>query len=165
MPYCYCKYTTNSPALNNDIYHVKHYAITYLCPMQQKRDITSRADIEQLVDTFYTRVKPDAVIGHYFTDVVHFDWDVHIPIMYGFWESVLLNTATYKGQVMQAHINLDKKSAFSQEHFDHWLMLWTETVNALFEGNKANEAIARAQAMAFLIHTKVQKSREEGFIK
>jgi hemoglobin len=130
-----------------------------------KKDIESRADIELLVDTFYTQVKQDDVIGHYFNDVVKLSWETHIPIMYNFWETVLLNTAGYKGNVMQAHINLDKRTPMQDEHYDRWLLLWISTVNQLFEGNKASEAIARAQTMAFLINSKVLKSREEGFIQ
>jgi hemoglobin len=66
---------------------------------------------------------------------------------------------------MQAHINLDKRTPMQDEHYDRWLLLWISTVNQLFEGNKASEAIARAQTMAFLINSKVLKSREEGFIQ
>lgn len=130
-----------------------------------KKDIESRADIELLVDTFYTQVKQDDVIGHYFTNVVKLSWETHIPVMYTFWETVLLNTGGYKGNVMQAHINLDKRAPMQDEHYDRWLLLWISTVNQLFDGNKAAEAIARAQTMVFLINSKVLKSREEGFIQ
>lgn len=130
-----------------------------------KKDIENRADIELLVDTFYIKVKVDKVIGHFFNEVVNLSWDVHMPIMYNFWEGVLLHTAAYKGNPMQVHIALDKKSAMAQSHFDRWLKLWDETVAELFEGPVALQAKQKAQSMAFLIHAKTMKSREEGFIQ
>ncbi len=130
-----------------------------------KKDIENRADIELLVDTFYIKVKADTIIGHFFTEVVNLSWDVHIPIMYNFWEGVLLHTAAYKGNPMQAHIALDKKSAMAQAHFDRWLTLWDATVTELFDGPKATDAMQKAKSMAFLIHAKTIKSREEGFIQ
>lgn len=130
-----------------------------------KKDIETRADIELLIDTFYVKVKKDNLIGFFFTEVVNLSWDVHIPIMYNFWESVLLHHPTYKGNPMDAHIKLDKKSAMHQQHFDRWLKLWDETVTELFEGPMAHEAMTKAKSMAFLIHTKTMKSREEGFIQ
>jgi hemoglobin len=48
-------------------------------------DITTRQDIELLVDKFYGQVIEDDIIGEFFTGVVKLDWTVHIPIMYNFW--------------------------------------------------------------------------------
>lgn len=130
-----------------------------------KKDIENRQDIVLLVDTFYIKVKKDKVIGHFFNEVVNLSWDVHMPIMYNFWESVLMHTAAYKGNAMETHINLDRKSAMAQAHFDQWIKLWDETVEELFEGPKAVEAMQKAKSMAFLIHAKTLKSREGGFIQ
>ena len=126
-----------------------------------KKDIESRLDIELLIDSFYVKVKEDKVIGHFFNEVVSLSWDVHIPIMYSFWETVLLHKASYKGNAMAAHIALDKKMPMKQLHFTRWLKLWDETIKAHLEGPKATEAMQKARSMTFLIHAKVLKSREE----
>lgn len=126
-----------------------------------KSDITNRADIVLLVDTFYKKVKQDDVIGHFFTKVIELSWEKHMPIMYDFWETLLLSTAGYAGNVMQPHINLDKMSAIDPEHFDRWLLHWTDTVNDLFAGFKADEAVSRAQTMAYLINNKVVRHRND----
>lgn len=47
-------------------------------------DISSREDIQLLVDSFYKQVLKDEVIGHFFTTVVKMEWDIHIPIMVDF---------------------------------------------------------------------------------
>lgn len=126
-----------------------------------KKDIESRADIELLVDTFYIKVKKDKLIGYFFNEVVDLNWEVHIPIMYNFWESVLLHHPTYRGNPMEAHVRLDQKSAMHQQHFDRWLQLWDETVEELFEGVKATETMQKAKSMAFLIHSKVLRARTD----
>ena len=64
---------------------------------------TSDLDIEVndpnafLVDEFYKKVLKDEVIGYLFTEVVELSWDKHIPVMYDFWETVLLGNMKYKG--------------------------------------------------------------------
>ena len=121
------------------------------------RDIETRDDIELLVNEFYKKVVPDPLIGHFFTRVVHFSWEVHIPVMISFWESVLLGGQAYKGNPMVKHIELDALYPLDPLHFDRWLYLWQETVRALFEGDKAKEAVDRAHSIAQIIQAKIQK--------
>lgn len=130
-----------------------------------KNDITTRADIELMVDTFYQQVKKDPVIGYIFNDVVQLSWEVHIPVMYNFWETILLGGAAYKGNPMSPHIELNKKEPLTQEHFNRWLELFSQTIDTLFEGEKANEAKTRAQHMAALILFKVQQSHNPSFVQ
>lgn len=130
-----------------------------------KSDITTRADVELMVDTFYQQVKKDPVIGYIFNDVVQLSWEVHIPVMYNFWENILLGGTAYKGNPMSPHIDLDKKEPLTEEHFNRWLELFTQTINQLFEGEKAEEAKTRARHMAALIQFKVQQSHNPNFIQ
>jgi hemoglobin len=129
-----------------------------------KPDISTRANIELMIDSFYTRVKADDVIGYIFNDMVQLSWQVHIPIMYNFWETILLGVANYKGNPMGPHIHLDKKETLKPEHFERWLELWHQTIDELFEGEKATEAKTRARHMAALIQFKVEESRKPGFV-
>lgn len=119
------------------------------------KDIETRDDIELLVNEFYKKVIPDRLIGHFFTRVVHFSWEEHIPVMISFWESVLLGGQAYKGNPMVKHIELDALYPLDPLHFDRWLYLWQETVRQLFAGDKANEAVDRAHSIAQIIKTKI----------
>lgn len=123
------------------------------------KDIESREDIELLVNEFYKKVIPDKLIGHFFTRVVHFTWEEHIPVMISFWETVLFGKLSYKGNPMTKHMELDALYPLDPLHFDRWLYLWQETVHQLFAGDKANEAIDRAHSIAKIIKAKVAARR------
>ena len=130
-----------------------------------KKEITTRADIEFLVDAFYTKVKKDKIIGHFFSEVINLSWEVHIPIMVNFWESVLLDNSVYKGNPMLAHIELDKKSPLNPEHFEQWRKLFGETLDEHFKGENVEKAKTRADLMGNLMMYKIEKSREDYFIQ
>ena len=66
--------------------------------MNTRKDIEGRADIEILIDAFYTKVKKDEVIGHFFTEVVQLSWEHHIPVMYNFWEGSFVWCGRLQGQ-------------------------------------------------------------------
>lgn len=113
-----------------------------------KKDIQNESDIKKLVDLFYERVLSDNVIGFVFTEVNPIVMEEHMPIMYSFWNSVLLGKPGYNGNVMNKHLDLNEKLKLTANHFSHWLFLWEETVAENFEGEKANEAISRAKNIA-----------------
>ncbi len=116
-----------------------------------KTDIRNRKDIEKLVNAFYNKVKTDDVIGYLFTEVAKVDWEAHLPKMYNFWENILFCTANYNGNPMMKHKELHEKSPMTQEHFQHWISLFTATVDKLFEGPKAEEIKNRAMNIASLM--------------
>ncbi|HMR42362.1 MAG TPA: group III truncated hemoglobin [Saprospiraceae bacterium] len=129
------------------------------------REIRSREDIEFLVDTFYKKVLDDEVIGYIFTEVAKLDWDSHMPVMYDFWETMLLGNMLYKGNPMLKHIALDQKEKLTAQHFDRWIQLWRETLENHFTGEKATEAIQRAEMMRQLMQYKIEQSRNQHFIQ
>lgn len=49
-----------------------------------KKDIESRACIENLVNTFYQKVKEDELIAFFFDEVAQLNWEKHLPKMYDF---------------------------------------------------------------------------------
>jgi hemoglobin len=130
-----------------------------------KRDIENREDIELLINSFYDIVRKDETIGYIFNDIIGGDWSHHLPLMYQFWESILLNKPGYMGNPVKKHIDIDKKIPLSKVHFDRWLEIWTATVDNLFEGPVAADAKNRAMLMANLIHIKVEMSRDGNFIQ
>ena len=122
------------------------------------KDIQSRIDIEHLIDTFYKQVVSDDLIGSFFTEVVKLDWNVHMPIMYDFWESTLFGKASYKGNPMLVHMRLNEKQPLTEAHFERWLSLWEETVHAHFEGKRAEEAVSKARQIAQLMQYKIKNN-------
>ena len=123
--------------------------------MDTKKDITSRADIEQLVTTFYEQVKKDDTIGFIFTDVIKINWDHHIPLIVDFWESILLDNPVYTKNAMEVHYVLNKKMPLQKEHFAKWVLLFCGAVDELFEGKIAALAKTRAKSIAGLMQFKM----------
>jgi hemoglobin len=119
------------------------------------KDIQNRADIQQLVDTFYKQAIHDEMIGYFFTEVVQLNFEKHMPIMYDFWETTLLGNIVYHGNPMIKHLALAEKSPMKAEHFDRWLSLWAQTVSSMFKGEVAKEAVNRATQIARLMQFKI----------
>jgi hemoglobin len=91
--------------------------------------ITEEA-LQQLVETFYERVREDELIGPVFESAVD-DWPEHLRTLQAFWSSVMLTSGRYKGRPLPAHIQLSH--AISPASFERWLSLWRETTEALLE--------------------------------
>lgn len=111
----------------------------------KKSDIRNKEDIQVLVDAFYLKIKADPVIGYLFTEVAKVNWEKHLPIMYDFWDNILFHTGNFDGNPMLKHRVLNQKSTLTQTHFKHWNKLWKNTVDDLFEGEKAHEIKVRAE--------------------
>jgi len=113
-----------------------------------KPDIAHRADIERLINTFYDKVKADPVLGPIFNDIAEVDWPKHLPVMYNFWEFLLLGGTQYQGNPIQKHVDLHAIHPLTAEHFDRWLLLFQASVDDLFVGQVADDAKFRAYAIA-----------------
>lgn len=122
-----------------------------------KRDIIDRADVESLVNTFYKSVKADDMLKPIFNDIAKVDWEKHLPKMYAFWSSILLEERSYEGNPMLVHIKLSKIAVMEQEQFETWMSLFTSTVDSLFQGPNASIAKMRAENIARLMLHKIQK--------
>lgn len=124
-----------------------------------KSDIQNRTDIESLVNTFYDKVKADDTIGYIFHKIIGEDWSHHLPIMYSFWEMVLMNKQGYKGNPVKKHIEVDQQVPLEDAHYKRWLQLWEATVDDMYKGDTADEAKKRAGLMMHLIKMKVEMAR------
>lgn len=80
--------------------------------------------IENLVRTFYTKVRADADLGPIFAGEIGDDWEPHLHTMFDFWSSMLLKTGRYNGRPMPQHMKLKQ---VRPAHFDIWLGLFRET--------------------------------------
>jgi hemoglobin len=103
------------------------------------------SSIVQLVDTFYGRVREDAVLGPVFEARLAGHWDQHMPRMYAFWTKVLLDTGEFQGNVFGKHMAL---SGIDKEHFVRWLTLFKMTCIEVFGVDGADEAILVANRIA-----------------
>ncbi len=120
-----------------------------------KKEIENRDDVIRLVNTFYDKVKPDPLIGFFFNKVVDVHWEKHLPVMYTFWENIIFHTGGYTGNPMRIHMDLHQKSSMKKEHFDRWIQLFNETVDELFEGEKAVQAKQRALSIATVMQINI----------
>ncbi len=117
-----------------------------------KKDIQNIEDIKTMVDEFYGKIREDALLGPIFNNIIQNRWNEHLPKMYSFWETVLLGNHTYYGSPFSPHAQMP----LEKEHFNHWLLLFSETLTENFEGEKANEALWRAEKMAEMFQFKIQ---------
>ena len=122
-------------------------------------DIQSGADIRTLVDHFYAQVQQDEVLGPVFNQLIGDRWDVHLPVIYAFWKSVLLNTAGYRGHVVQKHLAVNSTIPLTEAHRERWLALWNSTLAQHFEGPVADDARSKARNMMDLIFLKIAMAR------
>ncbi len=122
-----------------------------------KKDISSREDLFQLVSKFYEKLLADDSINYLFTDIAKIDLAHHLPLLVDFWDSVLFQSDTYHKNAMQPHINLHQKSPLQAPHFETWLRYFNETVDELFEGEKAFLAKERALSIATVMKIKLMQ--------
>lgn len=110
-----------------------------------KRDVETRADLENLLREFYSVATTDARIGHHFAEL---DLEAHLPIIIDFWEKVLFGKQVYYGNPLAAHKILHEKSPLKPEHFQRWFEIFSRTVDALFAGDAADAVKLRAKMIA-----------------
>jgi hemoglobin len=114
-----------------------------------RKEIENKADLVLLVETFYGRVFEDALLAPHFTGL---DFEAHKPRMVQFWAFVLLDEAGYTTNVFDKHRHLK----IDARHFDRWLDIFNQTVDDLFEGEKAATAKFRAKTLAWTFSEKMK---------
>ena len=125
------------------------------------KTLSGPEDIKLLVHNFYDKLMVDEVIGHFFTSVVPLDLTEHLPIICRFWEAMLLDNPVYQGNPMTKHLVMDEISSLEPEHFQRWLTLWEETLDAHFIGPHVDKAKERARNIALLMQHKVSMRRKK----
>ena len=126
---------------------------TIICTLT---DILSLEDVKLLVNTFYGKVREDKLIGPIFDERIQNRWPEHLAKMYTFWQTVLLGEHTYYGSPFPPHAKLPVEKI----HFERWLTLFSETLNELFTGEIAVEAMWRANKMAEMFQFKIHHYRQ-----
>lgn len=126
-----------------------------------KNDIQNREDVFLLVSSFYTKVRANKEIGHFFNETIE-DWPTHLEKLTDFWETNLFMVSKFRGNPMRAHKEVDRNfnHSIEQKQFGEWLNMWYQTIDELFEGDRANIAKNRARNMAHNLFMNMYISRE-----
>jgi len=120
-----------------------------------KKTIAKFEDVQLLVRSFYNKVLSDELLGHYFSYVFTHHWERHLNVLDTFWNNILFYTGGYEGNPLQTHKKLHHFKGLSSEAFDRWLLLFYQTVDELFEGEKAELAKQRALSIATVMQVKI----------
>ncbi|MEM6722300.1 MAG: group III truncated hemoglobin [Bacteroidota bacterium] len=126
-----------------------------------KHDIRNRVDVYVLVNTFYKKIRKDAVLGPIFNERIS-DWSTHLIHLTDFWESSIFFVNKYKGNPLEKHIEVDAAvdHMITEKHFGIWLNYWIQTLDELYEGDKVNIAKNRARKMGTFIYVKLFQARQ-----
>ena len=108
------------------------------------QDIETQSDCRDLVEKFYARVRCDALLGPIFAERLDGRWPEHLAKMERFWATVLLAAPLYAGRPLEAHLGL----AINAQHFQRWIVLWTQTLDERFCGPRAEHAKRAAPRIA-----------------
>lgn len=121
-----------------------------------KKDIENRDDIYLLVKTFYEKLMSDDLMIPFFEDFKDpSHLEVHLQTLVDFWEDILFYSGGYRKNVMQPHLEMQKKMPFLEKHFNRWLLSFNESVDALFEGENSLAAKSRALSIATVMKIKI----------
>lgn len=120
-----------------------------------KKDIETREDLLELVRQFYVKLLNDPSISYLFTDVAKINLQEHLPVLVDFWDMILFGSNTYEKNAMQRHLAMHAQSPLNKEHFVTWLNYFKETVDELFDGEKAFLAKERATSIATIMQIKI----------
>jgi hemoglobin len=113
------------------------------------RDLETIEDCRALVERFYGVATRDPLLGPVFTARLARTWPEHLDTMTRFWGAILFAQPLYHGRPVARHEGLP----LDAQHFARWLGLWTEAVDALFHGPRADHAKRGATRMAARIAT------------
>lgn len=118
-----------------------------------KRDITSSFDIEQLVNSFYDKLRSETSFAPHFVHIR--DWEAHLIVIRQFWENVIFYTGSYEGNPMELHQKLHENCPLTKKLFARWLTLFNTEVDRLFIGSNATTIKEKAKNIAIVMQVKI----------
>ena len=122
-----------------------------------KQDISSRKDIHFIITAFYKKLVADENMLPFFEAIVKENHlEEHIKTITNFWQDILLHTSSYSSNVMEKHLEFNKKIVFKKEHFTTWLSYLKTTIDSSFEGQSAQNMKDRAASIAMVMQVKLQ---------
>lgn len=96
------------------------------------QDIKEVADLQSLIEVFYTRAEADKLLGPFFSTIR--DPKAHRELLCQYWSAVLFGTENYSGQPFPKHETLP----LNHQHFVRWQTLFLETLAQRFGGPNAD---------------------------
>lgn len=133
-------------------------------------DVAQRADIELIINDFYTEILADPIIGFIFTDIAKINLDIHLPLIVDFWSDVIFRNSQlinktksvrlYKGNVLQAHLQLNSLISLKPGHFTRWLYLFNKSVDDAFAGKNCDALKKRAESIAETISAAITEQKK-----
>jgi len=124
-----------------------------------RKEIEQPEDIKVLIDAFYARVRTDDLLKPVFESRIPDDqWPEHLHVLYQFWEAVILGRTTFRNNPFPKHIGL----GITSYHFDRWIKLFHETIDAYFTGIKANDTKENSLKMRALFESKLKSIDDTG---
>lgn len=129
--------------------------------MEFKKDIEGLNDIKLMVNDFYNKVKRDSLLSPIFFEHIPTNWQPHLDKMYQFWNAALFGEKGYVGNPFSKHA---KMNTITPLHFERWLLLFNQTIDAHFLGNMADDAKWRASIMADNFMRRLASIKESGTV-
>jgi hemoglobin len=113
----------------------------------ERTDIVDRDDIERLVRNFYRDAAMDDLLGPVF-EAARVNWHAHVATLIDFWSWQLIGEPGYAGQPLRAHEPVHARTPLSPAHYERWVELFCDTIDASFQGPLADAAKGRGRKMA-----------------
>lgn len=107
-------------------------------------DIQTEGDIKTLVDTLCHKATNDTLLGASFGAAARIHWPHYLTTQYRYWSSTLLGQGSTEGEPLPEQLALPR----SGPHVEHWLSLFSSTVEEHFAGSKADQAKQLARQLA-----------------
>ncbi|HEY9091197.1 group III truncated hemoglobin [Parasphingorhabdus sp.] len=117
----------------------------------------TEARISQLVDSFYDKIRGDALLGPIFNEIIT-NWPPHLERMKAFWTSIAIESGRFRGNPMVKHLAIP---GIERSHFDHWLKLFDETLPEIMPNAAACQFLSdRAERIAESLMTGISIHRD-----
>ncbi|QJX46425.1 group III truncated hemoglobin [Hymenobacter taeanensis] len=107
-------------------------------------DIQTERDIKTLVDTLCHKATNDTLLGASFGAAARIHWPHYLTTQYRYWSSTLLGHGSTEGEPLPEQVALPR----SGQHIQHWLNIFSSTIEEHFSGSKAEEAKQLAKQLA-----------------
>ena len=126
-----------------------------------RENIVDGDDIDLLVRNFYRDAAMDDLLGPVF-EAAHVNWNAHVATLIDFWAWQLLGEPGYDGRPLRAHEPVHARTPLSHSHYERWVDLFCDTINASFRGPHAEVAKGRGRKMAAAMERMLSGVSESG---
>ncbi len=124
-----------------------------------KKDISNRNDLYLIVSEFYKELLSNNEMKHFFEKFQNKNiLEEHLQVLVDFWDNVLFQSGKYRKNAMRPHIDLHQEKPFSEKHFEIWLQLFNQSIDAHFEGTNTTIIKNRALSIAAVMRIKTINS-------